>query len=410
MKIRKFLAALAAVAATTAVAWGLSIPLITGAQDPSQLNATLNSLIQSLNTLVTPQTMAPFTNFRNVLDNGNMAIYQRGTVGTTITTCGTTTIPQTAYGADRWGCNANAAAGAGRMKVVTTGPTPPAGFTASEQLYRTSGVSPQPTCAMQEIGTVNSTALAGQSVVVSVYEQPLAGLVADNGGAFNVYIFTGTGTDEGFGTFTATTAITPAWTGIATTGSFSFTNAAAAWVRVSGSAVIPATTTEIAAAICFTPTASGAGVTDGLAFTGFQLEVSPSGQASPYEFKPPGYETVEANRYFYSITEAAATVLQSPSGNGASTTTCTLNIPFPVTMRSAPTFVAWGTALSASTWTITHIVTATALSTPYLAVLGANTPTGGSLTATVASGLTTGQTCALTGAGGGSIIGFSADY
>ncbi len=409
MKLRNIFATVAAVAVTAAVAYATSIPLITGPQDVSNLNNTLNGLINSINTAVTPQTMASFTSGRNVLDNGNMAIYQRGTVGTTITTCGTTTIPQTAYGADRWGCNANAAAGAGRMKVVTTGPVPPAGFTASEQLYRTSGVSPQPTCAMQEIDTIKSTALAGQSVTFSVYEQPLAGMVADNGGAFNLYIFTGTGAEEGFGTFTATTAITPAWTGIATTGSFSFTNAAAAWSRVSGSAVIPATTTEIAVAICFTPTASGAGVTDGLAFTGAQLEVS-QGVASSYEFKSAASEIAAAYRYFYSITEAAATVVQSPSGNGASTTTCTLNIPFPMQMRAAPTFVAWGTALGATTWTVSHVVTASALATPFLAVLGANTPTGGSLTATTAAVLTTGQTCVLTGAGGGSIIGFSADY
>ncbi len=405
--MKKLFSALAAVLVTAVVAYSANIPLLTGPQDPSQLNATINTVINQINALINPNTMGQFSSIRNYVDNGSMTIQQRGTGAVT---CGTTTIPPaTAYGADRWGCNANVTSGAGIMQVITATPSPPTGFVASQKLYRTSGILTQPICAMQELSTATSTQLQGQQVVLSAYVQALAALASDNSNAFNMYVFTGTGSDQGLQSFTASPAITPAWTGIATTGSQAFT-ATTAWVRYqTNPIVIPVATTEIAVAICFTPTAAAvAGATDGLAFTGVQLEQGTV--ASSYDFQSYAQTLVRAQAYFYTLSEAAATVVQTPSGNGASTTACTLNIPFPTTMRVAPTFNALGTALSASTWTVTHVVTATALSTPYLATLGANTPNGASMTATVASGLTAGQACVLTGAAGGSILSWTADF
>lgn len=405
--MNKLLSIGAAMVASAAVAYAANIPLITGPQDPSQLNATINNLINQINTLITPQTMAPFAANRNYIDNAGGDIQQRGTG---IVTCGTTSMPPaTSYGADRWACNANVTSGAGRMVPGTTStPSPPASFRYSQKLYRNSGALTQPVCAWQEINTGRSIQLAGQNVVFSAYVAALAGLSADNGNAATMVIIYGTGSDEGLQTMTASPAITPAWTGITTlqTTTIALTTAFARFT--SPSVFVPTTATEIGVAICFTPTATGAGVTDGLAFTGTQLEVGAT--ASAYDFRSTSNLTLTAQEYFYTITEAAATVLQTASGNGATTTTCTLFIPFPTTMRVAPTFNALGTALGASTWTVTHIATATALSTPFLATLGANTPGGASMTATVASGLTTGQTCALTGAAGGSILSWTADF
>jgi hypothetical protein len=407
--MKRFLASLAAVVVTASLALGATIPLFSGPQEVSQLFSYLNTLIQSINAQTTPQYVATFTNYRNVLDNGDMSLNQRGSA---TVTCSNSTPTSITYGLDRWGCTTNVTTNAqGRSAVTTSTPTPPTGFTQSNTIWRNSSTAVQPICAMQEIGTVSSTALAGQSVVLSVQEQPLAGLVADNGGAFNTYIFTGTGTDQGFSSFTAAPAITPAWTGIATTGSFSFTNAASAWGTYYGSAVIPAATKEIAVAICFTPTATGAGATDGLAFVAFQLEQSSSGLPSSYEHKQPGYEMVNALRYYYNITESATSgTQQSAAGNGATTTTCQIYFPFPMLMRAAPTFTS--VALTTSTFTITHVATATALASTFANVLGANTPSGGSLTMTVASGLTAGQTCVLTSAAAATPgqLTWSADY
>src|SRR5258708_14788663 len=133
-----------------------------------------------------------------------MAIQQRGT-GTQ--TCGTNTAPTlTAYSADRWVCDVNVASGAGRATISTT--SLPVGFSAWQQLFRTSGALTQPVCMMQEIPTVESTSLAGQPVILSFYAQALSGLAADNGNVISANIITGTGTDHGFGTLPAPPAAT----------------------------------------------------------------------------------------------------------------------------------------------------------------------------------------------------------
>lgn len=275
--------------------------------------------------------MPSFANTRNMLDNGAMSVQQRGTG---IQTCAANAaITSAAYGADRWGCSANVGSGAGRSQVTTATPTPPAGFAASERLYRTSGALLQPVCAIQEIPTVTSTQAAGQTVTLSFYAQALAGLAADNNNLINGVIISGTGTDEGLGTMTASPAITPAWTGITTVSNTPFT-ITTAWVRYSMTAVIPTTATELGVALCFTPTATGAGTTDGFAFTGVQLEVAPS--PTQFEFRPFALEQSAAYRYFYKITETAAIVPIAPC-SAVDTTHTNCLIQFPVTMAKAPT-------------------------------------------------------------------------
>jgi len=405
-------AAFAAILASGIAALAANLSLLSGPQDPSQLQATVNALIQSINSGITPQSMAPFNNARNILDNGAMAIDQRGT-GTF--TCGTTTVPQTtAYAADRWGCNVNVTSGAGQLTVITATPAPPAGFTNSLKLVRNSGALTQPQCVWQEIPTVDATTLAGQQVTYSAYVQALAGLAADQGStsqAVNFVIVTGTGSDQGLQSFTASPAITPAFTGVATTQNASIAlPVTPAWARYSApSVLIPTTTTEIAVGVCFTPTATGAGTTDGFAFTGVQFEVGTA--ASPFEFRPIGVELEKVQRYYWQITEPAASVSIGPSGQGASTTTCILTIPLPVPMRVAPTAAFLGTALANSTWTVTHVVTNSALSTPFLAATaGGSTVNMLNLTATTGAVLTAGQTCTLTGAAGGAILAATADF
>jgi hypothetical protein len=407
--MRKFLAALTALVVSGAIAYAANIPLYpsTPVLEPSQTNANFNNLIQQLNTSITPQSMAPWSTARNILDNGQMQVDQR--VATTAITCGTTTIPKnTGYAADRWGCNVNVGSGAGSLQVVTTNlPTQPI-FNNALLFYRTSGTLAQPQCVMQEIPTQKVVPLQGQPVTLSFYAYGLALMLAEQT-TLNAYLLTGTGTDQGLQSFTASPAITPAWTGIASTQTTAFT-LTSSYQRFTATYQMPAAAKEAAIALCWTPTTGGtAGATDGFEFTGVQLEQGLT--ASPFEYRSYNAELLEAEAYSYWIAESATSgAQQSAAGNGATTTTCQLQIPFPVVMRAAPTFYAIGTALSTATWTLTHVATATALATTYLVVLGANTPQGGSLTATVASGLTTGQTCVLTSANGGSIIGWSADF
>ena len=369
----------------------------------------LNGLVNSINSNITPQSMASFASLRNYLDNGAMAVAQRGTSAITGgTTAGCVVAPATSsYVADEWCVDTNVSSGAGKGQIVTSTPSPLAGFQNSMNVWRDSGALTQPVCAEHEVLTSRSVQLAGQTVTFSVWLQALAGLNADNGSAANLYIIYGTGTDQGLQTMTASPAITPAWTGI----NSSITKAitlTTSWAQYSVTGTIPTGTKEVGVQICFTPTATGAGTTDGFAMVAAQLEQG--AVASSFEFRPYPIDLYLAQTRYWTITEPAASVSIAPSGQGASTTTCILSIPLPVQMRAVPTAGFLGTALAGTTWTVTHVVTNTALSTPFLAATaGGSTVNELNLTATTGASLTAGQTCTLTGAGGGSILGASAD-
>ena len=120
------------------------------------------------------------------------------------------------------------ASGAGQLAVVTSTPSPVIGATNSQTLVRNSGSLGQPVCAWQEVPTVRATQLAGQNVIFSAYLQALAGLSADNGNQAQLFLITGTGTNQGLGSLrsgvgmTATvkaSSVTVATTGILTNAS-----------------------------------------------------------------------------------------------------------------------------------------------------------------------------------------------
>jgi hypothetical protein len=390
-------------------AWS-AVPLIPSTSqysEPSQIVGTLNFLVNTINTAITPQTMAAYSNSRNVVDNGAMQVQQRGTG--TRTCAANAAITTAAYAADRWGCSVNVASGAGTLQVITTNlpaaPLPP--FAAAQVFYRTSGALAQPQCVMQEIPTYKATQLAGQNINLSFYAQGLTNMLAEQT-TLNAYVFYGTGTDEGFGTMTASPAITPAWTGINSSLTTAFT-ITSSWARYSTSFLLPSTATEAGVALCWTPTVGGtAGTTDGFRFTGVQLEQGSS--ASPYEFRSPAAELLEAERYFYAINEGtitAGTVMVGGGSAQGTTTTCTTAIPFPVTMWKAPTYT---NALTASTFKLVSASqTATALSTPFSATLGANTPYGASINFTT-TGMTAKDGCFLVSAAGSGTMQFTADF
>jgi hypothetical protein len=269
---------------------------------------------------------------RNFLDNGALNI--TNTNGTSTVTCAANAaITVTSMSADRWGCQANVGSAQGRSAIITSSPTPPAGFTNAMKVWRNSAALTQPVCVMQEVTTPQSVQLAGQVVTFSFYAAALAGLAADNNNVINAVVFTGTGTDQGLTTApTASPAITPAWTGIATAVNQAIT-VTTTFSRYAVQATIPATATEIGVAICFTPTATGAGATDGFAWTGAQLERSPG--ASAFEFRSKSEELTKAQAFFYTIAEGAATTVRAMC-MASSTTLAICGLQFPVTMYSVP--------------------------------------------------------------------------
>lgn len=347
-----------------------------------------------------------FTNFRNVLDNGAAQVVQRA-LGTAATTCGTTTgSTSLTYSADRWTCVVNVGSQQGRTQVVTTGPTPPTGFTKSINVWRNSAALTQPVCLMQEVPTSDSTTLAGQVATFSFYGQALAGLAADNGGVVNGYIFTGTGSDQGLGTMTASPAVTPAWTNIAATTTKAFTLSSSTWNRYSVSGLIPAATTEVGVAICFTPTATGAGATDGFSATGMQLEAASA--PTPYEFRPASVELTKNQAYFFQIPDPAATVyIPSVCSVTAANTTVKCALTLPVTMRTTPTT----TVLTATSFGIQVTAGTAGTCSTLAATASASTPTSAGVTCTTAGTIALGSATPLIGAAvSNATISVSADF
>jgi hypothetical protein len=235
-----------------------------------------------------------------------------------------------------------------------------------------------------------------------------------SGGAVTATLAYSTGTDQSTanfvaGTWTAQANASPA-TIVLTNGSSgasptTFTPTTT-WARSAIAFTIPAMistsdVTQIGIKLCWTPSGT-AGANDWIEFTGEQLEVNDTGTPSSYDHTPKSVTTVRAQKFLQSIAEPAAGIGVG-IGSSASTTTCSVTIPLQNVMRIAPTLSFIGTALSTSTWTVTHVVTATALATPFLAANTGQTTLAINLTATTAA-LTAGQACILTGAGGGSKI------
>lgn len=386
-----------------------TIPLFSGpaCSEASQLLSCLNQLITQLNTSFA--NVPAWNNGRNVLDNGAVNVQQRGTGART---CATTSTPTSAaYSADRWFCDVNVTSGAGQLSVVTSTPSPPPGFAQSLKFVKNSGALAQPQCVWQVIPTQRSVSLQGQQVVFSVYEQALAGLAADQGSttqSFNMIIISGTTADESPTTWTASPAITPAWTGLATLVNTNFpTPVAPVWARYSTTAAVGIGVKELAVGICWTPTTATGAATDGIAFVGAQLEQGSI--ATPFEFKAPSLELPEVQRFFLRYNEIN-TVAAVQFGGGTAlgtTTTCSIAIPFPVTMYKAPTYT---NALSATTFTITSASqAATALSTPFSATLGANGVNNASINFTT-TGMTAKDGCEITSTAAGSgVLDFVSD-
>lgn len=316
-----------------------------GAGDRIILIPTSGSNWFAIVTTIANQTEAAslagtFNSPRNILDNGATTVQQRGTgTATAATTAGCVAL---SYASDRWCADVNVTSGIGQLTPITATPAPPTGFTSSMKLVKSSSSLAQPVCAWQEIPTKDATTLAGQNVILSGYIQALAGQAADGGNVATFVIITGTGSDEGLGALrgavgmTASPAITPAWTGLATLQTTNFTTTTG-WVRyIAPTIAVPSTVTEMAIAVCFTPSTVAGGATDGLAFTGMQLEAGKI--ATPFEFRFFGQELVKSMRYYWQAVETNTTTFWA--GQCRATGDAQVTVPLPVPMDTTPV-VAW---------------------------------------------------------------------
>jgi hypothetical protein len=343
------LAAAAAVISGSIAAFAANLAPIVGTDLPAVQNAVNTTLIPAINAGITNQSMAGWQPFRNYLHNGEHLVSQRGTAAVTGGT--TSGCAVASYVSDRWCVDTNVSSGAGQGQVITASPAPPPGFTQSVKIWRNSGALTQQVCALQELKTSDVVALQGQSVIFSMYAQPLAALSSASG-AVQAYLLIGTGTDQGLGALrsavgmTASPAITPAWTGIGG-GTTPMVVAAAsptwnlgttaAWSRLyTAPTPVPITTTEAGIAICFTPVGSSSGATDGFAFTGAQLEVAGANSIVPssYEHVTSQAELARDLRFYWQVNETNGTIFWT--GQCTATNVDSIGVQLPVQMDIVP--------------------------------------------------------------------------
>lgn len=341
-------------------------------------------------------------------------LFQRGTTGSSVTTT------LTYGGPDRWaywsGTNT-----AMTVSQDTTAADLPSNYKASFKMARTSGqTGVVQVCMAQEVESADVYAFQGQIAELDFHAQAGATFSAANS-TLNAYIITGTGADEGLSkmafAFNAGGGGSSTWAGQAnaTVGAVTISTTNSRYAVV---AAIPATATEIGVVFCFTPVGT-AGANDYVSLAGIQLtrnaglsafasatvgynlsSTPPAFQASSFLRRSIGQETTLQQRFTYSINEASITAGAIAAGGGTAlgtTTTCSINIRFPVTMRTAPTYT---NALSASTFKITSASqAATALSTPFSATLAANSIDSASINFTT-TGMTAKDSCELVSAAG----------
>lgn len=366
-------------------------------------------------------------NYDNALIGGDFTtnLFQRGT---SVSTAGSTYYVK--YGADRWFTWGSTSTPTTMTQQTGAGDFP-ADASASYRINKGSLTGTAQICTSQIVESANAYRFQGKTAEFT-FDAKAGSTFSAASSNLAVYVSTGTVADEGatlmaYGLNATGGAGTTPWTGQVNAGGTGgyLIPITTTWTRYGVEVPIPAAAVEIGVSICYTPVGTGTS-TDWFEFGKAQLTINPAmttfagasgailtandSRQKAFARRPSAMETLLQQRYLYTIAESAtAGAQQSASGQGATTTTCQLYFPFPVTMFKVPTFSAITTALSTSTWTITHVATATALATTYLVLLGANTTTGGSITATVASGLTAGQTCVLTSANGGSVIGWTAE-
>lgn len=266
-------------------------------------------------------TTTAVTSNRNVLINGALDIWQRGT---TVTASGV-------FAADRFIVGRSGGATGSTFTRVSPGDsTNLPQFRYAIRCQRDSGNTGTAGLTFgQVIETANSVPLAGKQVTLSFYARAGANFT---GTYLYSYVFTGTGTDQN--------GILSSWTGSANPvqGSHALTTT---WARYSATGTLSSTTNEIFINLANSPTGT-AGANDWYEVTGIQLEVG--AVATPFEFEDIGETFAKCQRYFqksYPLDIApGATGIQGGIvvGGGQSVPNLGLiaNPRFPVAMRTGP--------------------------------------------------------------------------
>ena len=260
---------------------------------------------------------------RNKIINGDMGIWQRGTSFAAAASI--------VYTADRWAFYRQAL-GVGATASQTQAASIIGGSSYGIRAQRNSGnTSVDPLILSQCIETAIARRLQGQTVTLS-YKQRTGGNISS--ATVAVYIYYGTGTDQG-----VNSARAGSWTGQATLAS-SFPTGASGFTTQTFTTAIPSTATELMVSFVYTPTGT-AGAADFFDITDVQLELGPV--ATPFEHRPIGMELALCQRYYTKLggDNANDILIQAYAGSAGISNALTLTLP--VSMRASPTAAKNGT-------------------------------------------------------------------
>jgi microcystin-dependent protein len=324
----------------------------------------------------------------NYVINGAFDIWQRGTSFTGAVT---------QYCADRWkiGRTSNVSG-----YTLSRSTDTPLGFKYSAKLQRNSGDTQINRLDFTTNFETAGIDLAGKTITISFY--------AKKGENFS-------GTE--LAVYTASSSVNPESVTYNSGGAYNSGNAnlegstnsvafTSSWARYSVQTTIASTANALQIRFGWNPSGTG-GADDSVYITGVQLEEG--SYATAFRRNAPSIqaELAACQRYYYRVIGLGT---QSSFGSGMVNTTTQglVYIPFPVTMRTAPsaTLDTTGVAANYGIYSAPLNGALNAVPTSNTAYASAN---GGTVSWTVASGAVAGQSVILTGRVSGAYIGFTAE-
>ena len=300
-------------------------------------------------------TPPPYVAGKNAIINGGMDIWQRGTSVAIAASSGIT------YTADRWCTTTGTGQAITVSQQATADTTNLPNIQYCTRYQRNSGQTGTGQLFFaQSLETVNSIPLAGKPVSISFYIRAGANFSATGNYLYSRLVF-GTGTSQN--------GLIPGLTGATQIVGINVT-ATTTWQRVTATAVVPSTATQLYFDINYVPTGT-AGANDYFEITGVQLELGSTATTFSRAGGSIGGELALCQRYYWR--QNAGTTGYGIYGWGTCSASTTFQpvMKFPVTMRTVPTALDYTNLATGDGVTITGTSTAGLLSnsTPDMAYL-----------------------------------------
>ena len=282
----------------------------------SNASATTGSQLVS-NAAGTSFAYQPTPSASNPVLNSAFQIWQRGT------SISVSASVNNSYTADRWALSTGVNQACTVSRQLTNDTTNLPSIQYCSRVQRNAGQTGTAQISFdQSLETFNSIPFAGKTVTVSYYARVGATFSGTPTNQVPMQVISGTGTDQNVGTASGIAVLATSVATLTTT-----------WQRVSTTAAVGSTATQLFLRYAFTPTGT-AGATDYFEVTGVQIDVG--SVALPFRTAGTSYqqELALCQRYLPAVLVGSG---NRAFGYAVSTTSSYVNITFPVTARTAPT-------------------------------------------------------------------------